>query len=134
MCGSGEGRDWVRSGNGLAFAGAGAASYTCNGAGKRISKTVNGTTTNYTWDPTGLGTVIADGMVENVFGPAGLAEQVDDQSQTSQFAGADALGSIRLITDGSGTVVGTGSDSPWGTPHSGEMSPRSGTRHGTGLR
>ena len=97
------------------------ASYTYNGAGERVSKTVNGTTTTYTWDPTGLGTVIADGTVENVFGPIGLAEQVTDSSQTSQFAGADALGTIRLITDGSGNVVGTGSYSPWGVPDSGSL-------------
>jgi RHS repeat-associated protein len=97
------------------------ASYTDNGAGERVSKTVNGTTTTFTWDPTGLGTVIADGTVENVFGPAGLAEQVDDASQTSQFAHADALGTIRLITDGDGNVVGTGSYSPWGTPESGSV-------------
>jgi RHS repeat-associated protein len=56
--------------------------------------------------------------VENVFGPTGLAEQVDDASQTAQFAQADALGTIRLITDGAGNVVGTGSYSPWGTPES----------------
>ena len=65
--------------------------------------------------------MIADGTVENVFGPNGLAEQVTDSSQTSQFAGADALGSIRLITDGSGNVVGTGSYSPWGVPDSGSV-------------
>jgi len=59
--------------------------------------------------------------VENVFGPAGLAEQVDDTSQTSQFASADALGSIRLITDASGNVVGSGSYSPWGTPDNGSV-------------
>ena len=38
-----------------------------------------------------------------------------------EFAGADALGSIRPITDGSGTVVGTGSYSPWGVPDSGSV-------------
>ena len=59
--------------------------------------------------------------MENVFGPAGLAEQVTDSSQTSQFASADALGTIRLITDGSGSVIGTGSYSPWGTPDSGSV-------------
>jgi RHS repeat-associated protein len=73
------------------------------------------TTTTYTWDPTGLGTV------ENVFEPAGLAEQVNDTSQTAQFASADALGSIRVITDGSGSVVGSGSYSAWGTPDSGSV-------------
>ncbi len=62
--------------------------------------------------------MIADGTVENVFGPVGLAEQVTDSSQTSQFAGADALGTIRLITDDSGTVVGMGNYSPWGVPDS----------------
>jgi RHS repeat-associated protein len=78
-------------------------------------------TTTYTWDPTGLGTVIADGTVENVFGPAGLAEQVTDSSQAPQFASADALGTIRLVTDASGTVVGTGSYGAFGTPNTGTV-------------
>lgn len=65
-----------------------------------------------------MGTVIADGTVENVFGPTGLAEQVDDTSQTAQFASADALDSIRLITDGSGNVVGSGNYGAWGMPDS----------------
>ena len=80
------------------------------------------TTTTYTWDPTGLGTV------ENVFGPAGLAQQVNDSSQTSQFASADALGTICLITDGAGNVVGSGSYRPLGVPDSG-----SGTLGGFGF-
>jgi RHS repeat-associated protein len=59
--------------------------------------------------------------VENIFGLAGLAEQVTNSSRTAHFPSNDALGSIRLITDGSGNVVGTGSHSAWGTPDSGSV-------------
>ena len=44
-----------------------------------MSKTVGGATTRSTWDRTGLGglgTVIADGSGETLFGPAGLQERI----------------------------------------------------------
>ena len=37
------------------------ASYVYNGDGLRVSKTVSSTTTNYTWDQTGILQVINDG-------------------------------------------------------------------------
>lgn len=37
------------------------ASYGYNGDGLRVSKTAGGLTTNYSWDPTGLGVVLSDG-------------------------------------------------------------------------
>jgi hypothetical protein len=39
----------------------GGTSYTYNGDGLRTKKVVGGVTTNFTWDPTGIGTVIYDG-------------------------------------------------------------------------
>src|SRR5439155_13155961 len=48
-----------------------AVSFAYDGDGYRVSKTVGGTTTRYTWDRTGLGglgTIIADGSGETLFG------------------------------------------------------------------
>src|SRR5439155_10571411 len=56
-----------------------AVSFAYDGDGYRVSKTVGRTTTRSTWDRTGqgwLGTVIADGSGETLFGPAGLQERI----------------------------------------------------------
>ncbi len=79
------------------------ASYVYNGDGLRVSKTVSSTTTDYTWDQTGIGQVINDGN-EYVWG-LGLISQI--ASGTPTYAHSDGLGSTRLLTDGSGSVVGT---------------------------
>ena len=80
------------------------ASYSYNGDGLRVSKTVGGTTTTYTWDVLGLPVVLADGT-EYVWGQ-GLISQITSSSAAT-YAHADGLGSIRLLTDSAGTVVGT---------------------------
>jgi RHS repeat-associated protein len=80
------------------------ASYAYNGDGLRVSKTVGGNTMRYTWDVLGFGHVVADGN-EYVWG-AGLIGQVTG-SGTATYAHADGLGSIRMLTDGMGTVIGT---------------------------
>jgi RHS repeat-associated protein len=80
------------------------ASYAYNGDGLRVSKTVGGTTTRFTWDVLGIGQVIADGN-EYVWGH-GLVGQVT-AGGTATYAHADGLGSIRLLTDAMGAVVGT---------------------------
>lgn len=69
----------------------------------RVSKTVSSTTTNYTWDPTGIGQVISDGN-DYVWG-LGLISQI--ASGTPTYAHSDGLGSTQLLTHSSGTVVGT---------------------------
>ena len=61
------------------------------------------TTTNYTWDPAGIGTVLGDGN-EYVWGQ-GLISQVASGGTT--YSQADGLGSVRLLTDGSGNSAGT---------------------------
>ena len=80
------------------------ASYAYNGDGLRVSKTVGGTTTNYAWDVLGLPMVLSDGT-EYVWGH-GLISQITGAGAAT-YAHADGLGSIRVLTDGSGTVVGT---------------------------
>ncbi len=79
------------------------ASYVYNGDGLRVSKTVSSTTTNYTWDQTGIGQVISDGN-DYVWG-LGLISQIT--SGTPTYAHSDGLGDTRLLTDSSGSVVGT---------------------------
>jgi RHS repeat-associated protein len=79
------------------------ADYVYNGDGLRVNKTVGTTTTDYTWDQTGLGQVLSDGN-EYVRG-LGLINQIT--SGTLTYVESDGLGSTRLLTDGSGSVVGT---------------------------
>ena len=80
------------------------ASYAYNGDGLRVSKTVGGTTTSYTWDVLRLPVVLSDGN-EYVWGHD-LISQVTSAGAAT-YAHADGLGSIRLLTDSAGTVVGT---------------------------
>lgn len=81
------------------------ASYAYNGDGLRVAKTVGGTTTRFAWDHLGLPVVLADGD-EYVWGQ-GLVSRLASGSGALTYAHADGLGSIRLLTDGSGAVAGT---------------------------
>lgn len=81
------------------------ASYDYNGDGLRTSKTVGGNTTRYTWDPAGLGTVIQESSGDAYVWGLGLIGQIDSSS-IATFAHSDGLGSIRLISDATGAVVG----------------------------
>jgi RHS repeat-associated protein len=80
------------------------ASYTSNGDGLRVRKVTGGTTTTYAWDVLGLPVVLSDGD-EYVWGH-GLIGRVA-AGTTATYAQADGLGSVRLLTDGTGAVVGT---------------------------
>jgi YD repeat-containing protein len=74
------------------------ATYAYDGDGYWVKQTVNGTSTTYAWDRLGLGglgTVVADGSAENVFGPAGLQERVTNSTAQAQYAQGDGLGSVR---------------------------------------
>src|SRR5579862_101365 len=79
------------------------ASYSYNGDGLRVGKTVNGTTTPYVWDPTGMPMVLSDGN-EYVWGQ-GLISAISAGGIPS-YAHADGLGSIRMLTDPTGAVIG----------------------------
>jgi len=52
-----------------------------------------------------------------VFGPAGLQQRT--VGAASQYAQGDGLGSVRLITDGSGAAAGGATFEPWGAPKAG---------------
>ncbi len=101
------------------------ATYTYDGDGYRTKKAVGATTTTYAWDRLGaggLGMVVGDGTDEYVFGPAGLRQRT--VGSASQYAQGDGLGSVRLITDGSGAATGTAGYEPWG--HRSRAARRSG--------
>jgi|GEM_PF-959907 len=89
--------------------------YTYDGEGKRASKTVGGTATNYVYDINGaLPNVLTDGTFKYVYG-LGLAYAVDG-SGNLQVYHTDGLGSVRAITDGSGTVLATYKTDAFGVP------------------
>jgi RHS repeat-associated protein len=91
------------------------ATYSYNGDGLRLAKSVKGTTTTFAWDASG-GTplVIAAGSTSYVYGPGGQPiEQVT--GTTPAFLLGDQSGSTRLITSAAGAVTGTYTYGPYGT-------------------
>ena len=89
--------------------------YTYDGTGLLASRTTAAGTQSFTWDEA-LGTplILSDGTNSYIYGPGGVPiEQISSGGQVDYLA-QDALGSTRLITDSSGTVVGTTSYSPYG--------------------
>jgi RHS repeat-associated protein len=71
-----------------------------------------GVTTPFTWDPTGIGTLLSDGdRYLWGHGPIGRI----DASSTVTYAHQDGLGSVRLITDATGAVVGSSAYDAFGT-------------------
>jgi RHS repeat-associated protein len=101
----------------------GAVTIQYDGDGNRVAKTVNGVTTRYLVDslnPTGYPQVVeelVDGVVQRAY-TYGL--QRIDQNQlvgndwTPSFYGYDGFGSVRLLTDATGTVTDTYDYDAWG--------------------
>jgi len=81
-------------------------SSTYNGDGLRMSHTVTGVTTNYTWDvAAGLPVVLQDGINSYVYG-LDLISATDNAGAQTYFL-YDGLGSTTNLTDGNGTTTGT---------------------------
>jgi RHS repeat-associated protein len=97
------------------------ASYSYAGDGLRSSKTVNGTTTGYTWDQAqATPLLLAAAGTSYIYGPDGQPiEQITGTTPT--YLLADQQGNTRLLTSETGTVAGTYTYTPYGT-----------TRHHTG--
>jgi RHS repeat-associated protein len=77
-------------------------SYAYNGLGNRLRQTVDGVTTNYTLDLNNwLTQVLADGTNTYLYGTGRIAQY--DASGAEYFL-ADALGSVRQLTDSTGVV------------------------------
>jgi RHS repeat-associated protein len=92
------------------------ATYAYNGDGLRTSKTVSSTTQQFTWDLSGANPLLlSDGTNEYVYGPDGtVVEQIAGTTPT--FYLHDQLGSTRVLTNSSGSVVGTSSYGSYGQP------------------
>lgn len=86
-------------------AGTTSATYSYNGDGLRISKTVNGTGEAFAWDiAEGLPLMIKDGGTSYVTGPGGLPlEQIT--GTTVDYFHQDQLGSTRALTDSAGVTA-----------------------------
>lgn len=86
---------------------------TYNGDGLRMSHTVSGQPTNYTWDvATGLPRVLQDGTNTYVYG-LDLISATDGSGAQTYFS-YDGLGSTTNLTDGGGNTVATYSYDPFG--------------------
>jgi RHS repeat-associated protein len=79
-----------------------------------MSKTVNASTTNQTWDTAeGLPLIVQDGSTSSVTGAGGLPlEQIS--GSTVYYFHSDQLGSTRALTDSAGTVQQTYDYDPYG--------------------
>ncbi len=100
------------------------ATYRYDGNGLRQSKTVGTVSTAFAWDQSqGPPLLLADGSDYYVYGPAGSPIEKITGS-TVQYMHQDQQGSTRLLTDSTGSVVGTYSYDAYGntTSHTGSAS------------
>ncbi|MGC1185527.1 MAG: RHS repeat-associated core domain-containing protein, partial [Candidatus Dormiibacterota bacterium] len=91
------------------------ASYAYNGDGLRMSKTVNGTTEQYSWDQSGsLPLLIQDGATSFIYGPGGMTlEQIDGSGNPTYYL-HDWQGSTLGLANSSGTKVASYSYDAYG--------------------
>jgi len=88
-------------------------SFTYNGLGDRLSETINGVTTIFTLDlNTGLTQVLADNTHVYLYGLGRISQ--GSGSESVYFLG-DALGSVRQLADGQGTVILARAYEPYGS-------------------
>jgi RHS repeat-associated protein len=90
------------------------ATYTYNGDGLRMSKTVNGATTAFVWDQSQqLPLLLVDGSEYYIYGDNDQPiERISDTVVT--YLHRDQQGSTRLLTDSTGSVAGTYTYDPYG--------------------
>ena len=92
------------------------ATYSYNGDGLRASKTVNGNTTQETWNiatDTGTPQLVDDGGTYYIYGPDGTPLEQISATGTLYYL-HDQIGSTRAITSNTGTVLATYSYTPYG--------------------
>ena len=73
----------------------------------RESKTVSGTTTQFTWDGAGGNLLQEKTGATNtsyIYGPGGPAGRADRRESTTTYLHHDQIGSTRLITDSAGAT------------------------------
>jgi RHS repeat-associated protein len=91
-------------------------SYVYDGSGLLQSETTGSTTTNYTWNvQSSLPLLLSDGTNYYIYGPGNNPiEQIAVSGGATSYLLADELGSIRAITNSSGTTTGTFTYDAWG--------------------
>jgi RHS repeat-associated protein len=97
--------------------------YSYNGDGLRLQKTNAGIglpqTIDYTWDVgAGLPLLLQDNTASYIYGPGGLLIEQITAGGTPYYYHTDRLGSVRALTNGSGTVVNTTDYDAYGQPTS----------------
>ena len=81
------------------------------------AKRVAGITTTYVYDVgRGLPVLLDDGARKYGWGAGGLAYSVDKSTAAMQIYRTDGLGSVRIITDSTGSVVQTYQTDEFGIP------------------
>jgi RHS repeat-associated protein len=97
-----------------------------NGHGDRVSQTVNGVTTHYTLDlNTGLTQVLADYTNTYLYGRGRISQSALSTPQSEIYFLTDALGSVRQLTDSTGSVTLAKSYTPYGETQSEIRNPQS---------
>ena len=86
--------------------------YKYNGDGLRTSKTTPNGTIQFTWSGDLL---IQDGTASYVYGPGGQVLEQVRADGTVYYYHADQLGSVRKLTDSSGTVQNSDTYDPYGS-------------------
>jgi RHS repeat-associated protein len=89
--------------------------YVSDGDGLRQSRTTAEGTDRWLWDPaTRLPLLLSDGDSNYLYGPTSTPLAQVDADDTIRYLHADNVGSVRLVTDASATVVGSADYSPYG--------------------
>ncbi|MEQ0559677.1 RHS repeat-associated core domain-containing protein [Amycolatopsis sp. NEAU-NG30] len=102
-----------------AFTGAASATYSYDGDGLRVAKTVGGTTATFVWDAERTPNILTDGTNAYLYGPDGMPIEQIGAAGATWFV-HDQVGSTRCLLDGSGAVAGTYTYTPYGVAaHSG---------------
>lgn len=90
--------------------------YTYDGDGLRASKTTAAGTGQFTWDiASPLPLLLTDGNASYIYGPDNLPVAHITHDGTVRYYHHDQLGSTRLLTDQTGTVLGTTTYNAHGT-------------------
>lgn len=88
--------------------------YSYNGDGLRVSKSVNGFNTPFVWNEgEALPELMEAGETSYLYGPEGQPIE-EITGSTATFLHQDQQGSVRLLTDASGDVVGRYDYTAWG--------------------
>jgi RHS repeat-associated protein len=90
-------------------------SYTYDGNGLRSSQTIDGTTSNLTWDTAEeLPLLLSDGTNSYIYGPDGLPIEQISNTGTALYLHHDQQGSTRLLTNTKGEVEASYTYNPYG--------------------